>query len=130
MSHMRKLSPEEVRTLEYRGKDQRKLIKEQNNVFLAAYSSGDYGEANLESDENRLTYGTDSALRHSDEGLIFCIRTLLCCGFASERSLNAVLGHPSPLLLICLWSPASSHTQSPPPSHRHSTQRSKRCQCC
>ena len=55
MPNVRKLSPEEVRTLENRGKGQRKLIEEEYDAFLADYNEGDYGEADLDPDENRLT---------------------------------------------------------------------------
>lgn len=55
MPNVRKLSQEEVRTLENRGKGQRKLIEEEYDSFLSDYDAGDYGEAYLESNENRLT---------------------------------------------------------------------------
>jgi hypothetical protein len=55
MPNVRKLSPEEVRTLENRGKGQRKLTEEQYDSFLSDYDVGDYGEADLDPDENRLT---------------------------------------------------------------------------
>jgi hypothetical protein len=55
MPVVRKLVPEEVQTLEYKPKGQRKLTEEQYNSFLADYEVGDYGEAELGDDENRLT---------------------------------------------------------------------------
>ena len=55
MPNVRKLSPEEIRTLENRGKGQRKLIEEEYDSFLSDYGVGDYGEADLDPDENRLT---------------------------------------------------------------------------
>jgi hypothetical protein len=55
MPVVRKLSTQEVQTLEYKGKGQRKLVEEQYDVFLDDYKAGDYGEAELEEDENRLT---------------------------------------------------------------------------
>jgi hypothetical protein len=55
MPSVRKLSPEEVRTLENRGKGQRKIIEEQYDEFLLDYNAGDYGEADLTADEKRLT---------------------------------------------------------------------------
>jgi hypothetical protein len=55
MPSVRKLSPEEVRTIENRGKGQRKIIEEQYDEFLLDYGAGDYGEADLTSDEKRLT---------------------------------------------------------------------------
>jgi hypothetical protein len=55
MPTMRKLTSQEVQTLEYKGKGQRKLIEEQYDAFLADYEVGDYGEAELEEDESRLT---------------------------------------------------------------------------
>lgn len=55
MPVMRKLSPGEVQTLERKGKGQRKLVEEQYDAFLADYQEGDYGEAELEENEKRLT---------------------------------------------------------------------------
>jgi hypothetical protein len=55
MPTVRKLTSQEVQTLEYKGKGQRKLIEEQYDAFLADYGPGDYGEAELEDGENRLT---------------------------------------------------------------------------
>jgi hypothetical protein len=55
MPIVRKLNPQEVQTLEYKGKGQRKLVEEQYDAFLAGYEVGDYGEAELEQDESRLT---------------------------------------------------------------------------
>jgi len=55
MPNFRKLAPEEVQAIENKGKGLRKLIEEQYDAILAEYSVGDYGEATLEPDENRLT---------------------------------------------------------------------------
>ncbi len=55
MPVLRKLAPEEVQTLEYKPKGPRKLVEEQYDAFLADYDVGDYGEADLEEGENRLT---------------------------------------------------------------------------
>lgn len=55
MPQMRKLSPAEVQTLEYKPTGQRKLIEEQYDAILSDYAVGEYGEAALEPDENRLT---------------------------------------------------------------------------
>lgn len=55
MPRVRKLSPEEVRMIENKGKGMRKLIAEQYDAFLADYAVGDYGEAELEDNEKRLT---------------------------------------------------------------------------
>jgi hypothetical protein len=55
MPTVRKLSSDEVRTIENRGKGLRKLIEEEYDTFLSEYSIGDYGEAELGSDEKRLT---------------------------------------------------------------------------
>jgi hypothetical protein len=55
MPTVRKLSPEEVHTIEYKGVGVRKLTEEQYDTFLAEYDVGDYGEAELEEDEKRLT---------------------------------------------------------------------------
>lgn len=55
MPSVRKLTPEEVRAVENRGKGQRKIVEEQYNEILSEYSSGDYGEAELSPEENRLT---------------------------------------------------------------------------
>jgi len=55
MPVVRKLAPEEVQTLEYKPKGQRKLVEEQYDAFLTDYDVGDHGEAALEDGENRLT---------------------------------------------------------------------------
>jgi hypothetical protein len=55
MPTVRKLSPEEVQTIEYKGKGVRKLTEEQYDSFLADYELGDYGEAELDAEEKRLT---------------------------------------------------------------------------
>ncbi len=55
MPIVRKLAPDEVQTIENKGKGIRKLIQEQYDGFLADCAAGDYGEAQLEADENRLT---------------------------------------------------------------------------
>ena len=55
MPNFRKLEPEEVQAIQNKGKGLRKLIEEQYDAILAEYSIGDYGEATLEPDENRLT---------------------------------------------------------------------------
>jgi hypothetical protein len=55
MPTVRKLTSQEVETLEHTGKGQRKLVEEQYDAFLAGYEIGDYGEAELEENEKRLT---------------------------------------------------------------------------
>ncbi len=55
MPQLRKLTPSEVQTLEYKPTGQRKLIEEQYDTILSDYAAGEYGEAALEPDENRLT---------------------------------------------------------------------------
>src|SRR3954465_11261371 len=55
MPQIRKLSPAEVQTLEYKPTGQRKLIEEQYDAILSDYAVGEYGEASLEPEENRLT---------------------------------------------------------------------------
>src|SRR5688572_2116773 len=51
MPIVRKLTSQEVQTLERKGKGQRRLVEEQYGAFLADYEVGDYGEAELEEDE-------------------------------------------------------------------------------
>jgi hypothetical protein len=55
MPQVRKLSPAEVETLVYKPKGQRKQIEEQYDAILGEYETGEYGEALLEPEENRLT---------------------------------------------------------------------------
>ena len=55
MPQIRKLTPSEVQTLEYKPTGQRKAIEEQYDAILSDYAAGEYGEAALESDEKRLT---------------------------------------------------------------------------
>jgi hypothetical protein len=55
MPQLRKLTPSEVQTLEYKPTGQRKLIEEQYDAILSNYAAGEYGEAALDTDEKRLT---------------------------------------------------------------------------
>jgi hypothetical protein len=55
MPQMRKLAPEEVLEIQNKGKGTRKLVEEQYDALLGDYAIGEYGEATLEPDENRLT---------------------------------------------------------------------------
>ena len=55
MPTVRKLTSDEVRSIENRGKGLRKLIEEEYDSFLGDYAVGDYGEADLSDDEKRLT---------------------------------------------------------------------------
>jgi hypothetical protein len=55
MPTVRKLLPEEVQTIEHKGKGVRKLTEEQYDQFLGDYEVGEYGEAELDEDDKRLT---------------------------------------------------------------------------
>lgn len=55
MPTMRKLTPDEVQTLQTKAKGPRKLVEEQYDAILGDYAVGDYGEAELTPDESRLT---------------------------------------------------------------------------
>jgi hypothetical protein len=55
MPTVRKLAPEEVQVIENKGKGQRKLTEELYDSFLADYNVGEYGEAELDENEKRLT---------------------------------------------------------------------------
>jgi hypothetical protein len=55
MPQVRKLAPEEVHDIQNKGKGLRKLVEEQYDAILSDYAIGDYGEATLEPEENRLT---------------------------------------------------------------------------
>ena len=55
MPTVRKLADDEVQELENKGKGQRKIVEEQYDRFLADYSVGEYGEADLEPGEKRMT---------------------------------------------------------------------------
>jgi len=55
MPQVRKLAPEEVQTIENKGKGLRKLTEEQYDAILADFEVGEYGEGTLEEGENRLT---------------------------------------------------------------------------
>ena len=55
MPQVRKLAPEEVKTLEHKGKATRKLTEELYDGILSEYEAGDYGEALLDDGEKRLT---------------------------------------------------------------------------
>ena len=55
MPQVRKLAPEEVQDIQNKGKGLRKLVEEQYDAILSDYEVGDYGEATLEPNDNRLT---------------------------------------------------------------------------
>lgn len=55
MPKVRKLSHDEVWDLEKKNKGQRKMVEEEYDRFLSDYSIGEYGEAELEENENRIT---------------------------------------------------------------------------
>ena len=55
MPQVRKLAPEEVQTIQNKGKGERKLTEELYDSILSEYEVGDYGEAVLDEGENRLT---------------------------------------------------------------------------
>lgn len=55
MPHVRKLAPEEVRDIEGKVKGQRKLVEEEYDSILQDYEISEYGEAELASDEKRIT---------------------------------------------------------------------------
>ena len=55
MPQVRKLAPEEVQDIQNKGKGTRKLVEEQYDAILSDYAVGEYGEAILDADENRLT---------------------------------------------------------------------------
>jgi hypothetical protein len=55
MPQFRKLAPEEVQEVHKKGKGARKLVEEQYDAILGDYAVGEYGEATLAPDENRLT---------------------------------------------------------------------------
>lgn len=55
MPSFRKLEPEEIQTIENKGKGTRKLTEELYDSILAGYEVGDYGEGVLDGGENRLT---------------------------------------------------------------------------
>lgn len=55
MPNFRKLEPDEVQEIQNKGKGLRKLIEEEYDAILAEYSIGEYGEAMLDNEENRLT---------------------------------------------------------------------------
>jgi len=55
MPNFRKLEPEEIKSIENKGKGLRKQTEELYDAILADYEVGDYGEATLDEGENRLT---------------------------------------------------------------------------
>lgn len=55
MPVVRKLEPGEVQDIENKGKGQRKLTEELYDRYLAEFGEGDWGEAILDGNENRLT---------------------------------------------------------------------------
>jgi hypothetical protein len=73
MPRVRKLAPEEVQVIENKGKGLRKITEEQYDAFLSDYEVGDYGEAELEGDEKRLTVRNrlKAAAKRRDIGIDF-----------------------------------------------------------
>jgi hypothetical protein len=73
MPQVRKLAPEEVQVIENKGKGLRKITEEQYDAFLSDYEVGDYGEAELEGDEKRLTVRNrlKAAAKRRDIGIDF-----------------------------------------------------------
>jgi len=55
MPQVRKLAPDEVQAFQNKGKGQRKLVEEEYDAILSDYEVGDYGEAMLDPEDNRLT---------------------------------------------------------------------------
>lgn len=55
MPSVRKLPPEEVKTIENKGKGQRKITEEEYDRHIADFALGDYGELTLDAGDNRLT---------------------------------------------------------------------------
>jgi hypothetical protein len=55
MPTVRKLASDEVQALQTKPKGRRKLLEEQYDAILGDYDVGDYGEAELLAEENRLT---------------------------------------------------------------------------
>ena len=73
MPQIRKLAPAEVETLDYKPKGQRKLIEELYDAILSDYAVGDYGEALLDPEDNRLTVRNRlrAAAKRRDLGMEF-----------------------------------------------------------
>lgn len=73
MPKFRKLAPEEAQAIENKGKGLRKIIEEQYDAILAEYSVGEYGEAALDPQENRLTVRNrmKAAARRRNVGIDF-----------------------------------------------------------
>ena len=55
MPTVRKLSPEEIQTLERKGKGTRRLVEEQYDAYLREYMPGEYGEAIPDENEQKAT---------------------------------------------------------------------------
>src|ERR1700712_3507848 len=73
MPQVRKLAIEEVEALQNKGKGTRKLVEEQYDAILGDYAVGEYGEAVLDEEENRLTVRNRlrAAAGRRDLGLLF-----------------------------------------------------------
>ena len=125
MPYVRKLSPEEVHTLEYRGNGQRKRIAEQYDAFLMDYSPGDYGEANLEADEDRLTIRNRFRAAAQRRGLTLdFLRTngtilRFRVGTNDETSATPSLAVPADLPMVSSAEPPAIAADEPPvPAHK------------
>ena len=78
MPNVRKLSHEEVRTIERKTLGQRRAVEVEYDAFLRDFGPGDYGEAVLEPNEKRLTVRNRlkaAAARHVPPLQLFFPRT-------------------------------------------------------
>src|SRR3954471_17136204 len=101
MPQVRKLAPEEVQAFQDKGKGQRKLVEEQYDAILSDYAVGEYGEALLEPEENRLTVRNRLAAAAKRRGLGIAFRRtsgelLRFQIVANDDSAHAVVVPPAP----------------------------------
>ena len=55
MPNVRKLSPDEIQQMNKKFKSLRRAVEEEYDSVINLYDAGDYGIAQLEEDENRVT---------------------------------------------------------------------------
>jgi hypothetical protein len=122
MPQVRKLAPEEVQTIENKGKGTRKLTEEQYDAILADYEVGEYGEAVLDKGENRLTVRNrlKAAATRRGLGITFrrtngdLLRFQIVDGSSGNSSESEISGESASTALIEEPAPAPVSAEAPP----------------
>jgi hypothetical protein len=117
--NVRKLSNEEVRTIERKTLGLRRAIEAEYDAFLRDFAPGDYGEAMLEPDEKRLTVRSRlkaAAARHTPPLQLTFPRTrdkAVVRFKVGEAAQNGASEAPAPAPVVEETKPVAS--DAPPP---------------